>query len=60
MSNTVFRLREIQPDAHYEVTDLDTEKKRTITGKELMNDELKVHLAKNPDSTLIMYRCEHK
>jgi alpha-galactosidase len=57
LADAVFRLRELQPDAHYEITDLDTGEKRTLTGKELMDEGLKVHLAKNPDSTLIMYRC---
>ncbi len=51
-----FRLRELQSMAHYVVTDLDSRESKRMTGRELMNDGLPVHLPQRPGAALIVYR----
>ena len=51
-----FRLRELQPAAHYVVTDLDSRASQQMTGRELMNDGLLVSLPQRPNAALIVYR----
>jgi len=56
LTDAIFKLRELQPDVQYEIINMDTEEKKTMSGAELMKEGLKIHLAKKPDSALILYK----
>jgi hypothetical protein len=51
-------LRALAPTG-YEVTDLDTGKRRTITGAELSTSGLELALDARPASALLVYRKLH-
>jgi len=50
------RLREIDPNSEYQLTDLDQSRTSSVKGAELANAGLKVQLAGKPASALIRYR----
>jgi alpha-galactosidase len=50
------RLRGLDPDARYEVRNLDAEGATVMSGRELMETGLLVTLARRPDSAVIVYR----
>jgi len=49
------RLRGLDPAARYLVTDLDSTEARTLTGRELRETGLRLHLPKRPGHALVMY-----
>jgi alpha-galactosidase len=51
-----FRLRGLDPDARYVVTDLDSGKSREINGGELVGSGLKVTAEERPRAIVLMYR----
>lgn len=51
-----FRLRGLQAEASYEVTNLDTGESRTVSGHDLREKGLEVRLVNRPDSALLSYR----
>jgi len=50
------RLKALQRDATYQVTDLDTLRSQALSGSRLIDTGLEVQLVKQPDSALIHYR----
>ncbi len=54
------KLKGLSEGATYEVTDLDTARSRTLTGKDLAGAGLTVELTEQPDSALIRYRVAGK
>jgi alpha-galactosidase len=50
------KLRDLDPVAHYSVTNLDSSQSTTITGKVLMEEGLPVTLQSQPAAALFMYR----
>jgi alpha-galactosidase len=55
-SSRTLRLHGLEPAARYEVTDLDSGKPETATGKELQDQGLAVKIAERPGSALFKYR----
>lgn len=55
-SDATFRLVGLDPHASYEITNLDGGAPRTMTGADLANGGLPVHLDAGPASALIRYR----
>lgn len=51
-----FRLLNLDPGATYDMTNLDTEEKSTISGRELMDKGLKVTIPEKPASAIISYQ----
>lgn len=51
-----FNLRELDPQAAYTVTDLDTGKETKAKGAELMEKGLPISIGKRPGSALLVYR----
>jgi alpha-galactosidase len=51
-----FRLRGLDPAAHYRVENMDSAQATELTGKALMEEGLPVTLAHQPDSALIRYQ----
>lgn len=51
-----FPLRGLEPDAKYAVTDLDAPTPTEMTGRELMDEGLLVHLRDRPSAALITYK----
>lgn len=51
-----FRLRGLDPGANYEVEDLDTAEKSTVSGRELMDQGIDVHVAEQPAAKIFDYR----
>lgn len=54
-TSALFQLNALERDASYQVTNLDTEQSKTITGGELIDTGLEVQLMNKPDSSLIHY-----
>ncbi|MBI3850422.1 MAG: GH36 C-terminal domain-containing protein [Verrucomicrobia bacterium] len=52
----VFKLRGLDEQSLYTVTDIDTGKSRKINGRELMEKGLKIHVVRQSDSALITYK----
>jgi alpha-galactosidase len=50
------KLRGLEPESAYEVTDLDTEKTQRLSGRELMEKGLLVTIADQPGAVLFSYR----
>ncbi len=55
-TRAVFPLSALQTGSVYEITNLDTNEKRTLSGRELMDKGLEVRLPDKPDSALLCYR----
>jgi alpha-galactosidase len=51
-----FRLRGLEPDAPYVVSDLDSDQLRQMTGRELMDKGLLITLPDRPSAALITYK----
>ena len=51
-----FSLRGLEPNASYEVTNLDSKERTVSSGGELGKEGLSIHLATRPDSSLFLYR----
>jgi hypothetical protein len=51
-----FKLRGLQPDATYEVTNLDTKHLSKQTGREMMEKGLPISITSRPGSAIIVYR----
>jgi len=51
-----FRLMGLDPNAQYEITDLDIQTPRTATGEELMKEGLIVEIGAQPGAAVITYR----
>ena len=51
-----FRLQGLEPDAKYEITDLDTRQTTKQTGRELMEKGLTVSIDSRPGSAIVVYR----
>ncbi len=51
-----FRLRGLDPEAPYEVTDLDAPESGVRTGRDLMDAGLRVELAERPGAAVIVYK----
>ncbi len=54
-TRAVFPLNALQPGSNYELRNLDTNEKGTLTGKELMEGGVAVRLPAQPDSALLRY-----
>jgi len=52
----IFRLRGLDPAARYEITNLDHGSKEELSGKDLLNGGIRIHLDHVPDSALISYK----
>jgi hypothetical protein len=52
----VCRLRGIDPVATYEVTNFDLEGSTEVSGKELMEQGLKIEIKDKPGAAVIVYR----
>jgi hypothetical protein len=50
------RLRGLNADATYEVTDLDAGVPKTVTGRDLMQKGLHVEVAAEPGAAIILYK----
>ena len=53
-----FNLRGLHPDACYELTDLDVQGSKKITGRELMEKGLKIVIKDQPGTAIITYQRE--
>ena len=53
-----YRLRGLDPEARYRVTNLDTAAATEMTGRELMEQGLPVALSQRPDSAVLVYAKE--
>ena len=51
-----FRLRGLDPDARYTVTDLDRNEPRVVTGRELIDPGLRVEIANRPGAAIVTYK----
>ncbi len=51
-----FRLRGLDPDAGYVVTNADAGHEAVLTGRELMDEGLSVSMTRQPDSAVITYQ----
>ena len=51
-----FRLRGLDPDARYAVTNLDSGASQTLAGRELLDNGLAVSIATQPGSAVVLYR----
>jgi alpha-galactosidase len=54
------RLKGLDGEASYQLTNLDTKKSWTVSGSQLMDAGLEIELAHQPDSALIQYRRVEK
>jgi alpha-galactosidase len=54
--DAALRLNDLDSNADYDVTNLDTGQTRTTPGAALMREGLRVHLGNKPDSALLVYR----
>jgi alpha-galactosidase len=52
----VFSLHGLNPDAEYQLTNLDDDSRTAVKGSLLLNKGLEIELPDNPDSALISYR----
>lgn len=50
-----YKLRSLEPDTQYRVTDMDTGKTAELTGQELMSDGLVVTIPNQPGAALVTY-----
>jgi hypothetical protein len=50
------RLQGLEPDANYEVTNLDTTEVNQISGQELMKKGLVIAIADRPGSAVVTYK----
>jgi alpha-galactosidase len=50
------RLRGLEPDAEYRLTDFDSETPRTVTGKALMEQGVYIDIAQRPGAALVRYK----
>jgi alpha-galactosidase len=55
-TRAIFPLKALRKDASYEITNLDTDRRTTLLGGQLMSEGLELFLLKKPDSALIHYR----
>ena len=55
-----FHLHGLVPDAAYKLTNADTKKTSTLTGRKLMDDGFSLTLTNRPDSAVIFYEKEPK
>ena len=53
-----FKLRGLSPDTKYELTDFDDQVKTRISGRELMEKGLEVHINDQPGAKVIKYKAE--
>jgi alpha-galactosidase len=51
-----FKLRGMDPSAHYVVKNLDTEQELEFTGKQLMEEGLPVSIHDRPGAVILMYK----
>ena len=51
-----FSLRGLEPDGRYEVTNFDVPGQIIMTGRELMNRKLKIHIEVCPGAAVVMYK----
>jgi hypothetical protein len=51
-----FKLRGLEPDSLYQVTNLDDAGTRTMTGRVLMDEGLEVRISLKPGSAVIVYK----
>jgi alpha-galactosidase len=56
VTSKVFWLRRLDPNSLYEITNLDVEGSRTISGKELMKNGLTVQIKDKPGAAVITYK----
>jgi len=54
-TGAVFPLNELRAERSYCVTNLDANERKTLHGRELMEQELEVRLPEQPDSALLTY-----
>jgi alpha-galactosidase len=54
-----YKLRGLDPQARYTVTDFDTGRDQTLTGRELMDDGLPVTIQTQPGAVVLTYK-QHK
>ena len=52
-----FKLRGLAPDAKYEIQDLDSKAKNTMTGQQLMESGLQISIDQRPGAALVVYRA---
>ena len=52
-----FKLRGLVPDAKYEIQDLDSAAKNTMTGQQLMESGLQISIDQRPGAALVVYRA---
>jgi hypothetical protein len=51
-----FKLQGLDPEARYTVTNLDVSGNREISGRELIDQGLEIHLKRAPESALMTYK----
>jgi hypothetical protein len=51
-----YKLRGLAPQARYTVTDFDTGRDQTLTGRELMDDGLPVTIQTQPGAVVLTYK----
>lgn len=56
MDSAQLQLHGLQPDARYQVTNIDSPGSQTFTGSELMQKGLQVSLTKKPESAVLTYK----
>ncbi len=51
-----FRLRGLEETARYTLTDIDTDQSRTLTGRELMTDGLRIEIPNRSQALVLLYK----
>lgn len=51
-----YKLRGLDPDSRYIVSDLDADQPRQVTGRELIEDGLSIAISEKPGAALMTYR----
>jgi alpha-galactosidase len=54
--SATYRLRGLDPEARYTVTDLDTERAQKMSGRELMQEGLRIDVADKPGAAVVLYK----
>ena len=55
-NSVTFKLRGVDPEARYIVTDLEVKRPRRVKGGELLAHGLTIHLAKQPGAAVMTYK----
>lgn len=51
-----YKLRSLEPDARYQVTNIDTDDMKEMTGQELMSDGMVITIPEQPGAAIVTYR----